>query len=235
LDLLATSIVWGMIAPAIFMLKTNNYFLKALNFYGFSNATKSNTGKIILALDGHQHDRQHALNFNRIDSPARFGEAVSFSTFPILIDEMDLNNDVRNPWLINMIKIIIESQIARTKFPHGKAGDVVDTPALSCLIMTSNSSPPVHNSGYMRRVIARNFPINETWKQDDPRTKVFEEFLRVNLPRLKALGDFRNWHIMNHQAELLDESRPEPLDLGLNILKEAFLFCGKNIPQWLID
>ena len=44
LDLLSTSIVWGMIAPAIFMLKTNNYFLKWLDYYGFPNATKSNTG-----------------------------------------------------------------------------------------------------------------------------------------------------------------------------------------------
>jgi len=35
LDLLTTSIVWGMIAPAVFMLKTNNYFLKWFHFYGF--------------------------------------------------------------------------------------------------------------------------------------------------------------------------------------------------------
>jgi len=48
LDLLATALVWGMVAPVIFMLKTNNYFLKALHFYGFPNATKSNTGKIVL-------------------------------------------------------------------------------------------------------------------------------------------------------------------------------------------
>ena len=62
LDLLSTSIVWGMIAPAIFMLKTNNYFLKWLDYYGFPNATKSNTGKFILAIDGHHDDQDYLLN-----------------------------------------------------------------------------------------------------------------------------------------------------------------------------
>ena len=33
LDLLATAIVWGMVAPIIFMLKTNNYFLKAMAYF----------------------------------------------------------------------------------------------------------------------------------------------------------------------------------------------------------
>lgn len=92
LDLLATSVVWGMVAPLIFMLKTNNYFLKALDYYGFANATKSNTGKIVLALDGHQEDARYAMQFSRIDTPARLGQAVSRSTFPILVDEVNLSD-----------------------------------------------------------------------------------------------------------------------------------------------
>lgn len=235
LDLLATSIVWGMIAPAIFMLKTNNYFLKGLNFYGFSNATKSNTGKIILAIDGnHEDHNNHALNFNMVDSTAKLGAAVSRSTFPILIDEVDLN-DIRNSQLVNMIKVVIESTKARDKFVISSDSDPSSIPALSCLIMTSNLPPPFHNSGLMRRLISRPFPINESWKQDDPKALAFKEFLRVNLPRLKALGDFRNWYIINNQQEFLDERRPEPLDIGLKILKEAFTFCGKETPQWLVE
>ena len=235
LDLLAHSIVWGMIAPAIFMLKRNNYFLNGLNFYGFSNAGKSNTGKIILAIDGnHEDHNNHALNFNMVDTTAKLGSAVSRSTFPILIDEVDLN-DIRNSHLVNMIKIIIESIKARDKFANSKDSDPSSIPALSCLILTSNLPPPFHNSGLMRRLTSRASPINETWKQDDPRAIEFKEFLRNNLSRLKALGDFRNWYIINNQDEFLDENKPEPLDLGLKILKEAFKFCSKEIPQWLID
>lgn len=85
----------------------------------------------------------------------------------------------------------------------------------------------------MRRVIARNFPQSETWKEDDPKAIQFKEFLRINLPRLKALGDFRNWYIMNHQDEILDEKRPDPLDLGLKILQTAFEYTGIEIPTWL--
>ncbi len=235
LDLLATSIVWGIVAPAIFMLKTNNYFLKGLNFYGFSNATKSNTGKIILAIDGnHEDHNNHALNFNLVDSPAKLGAAVNRSTFPILIDEVDLN-DIRNSQLVNMIKIIIESVKARDKFANSKDSDPSSIPALSCLILTSNLPPPFHNSGLMRRLISRPFPINESWKEDDPKALAFKEFLRVNLSRLKALGDFRNWYIMNNQEEILNQKRPEPLDIGLKILREAFTFCGKEISPWLVD
>ena len=115
LDLLSTSIVWGMIAPAIFMLKTNNYFLKWLHFYGFPNATKSNTGKIILAIDGHHDDPDFLLNISRIDTIARLGDVVSHTTFPKLVDEVDLNGQDKT-WLVNALKSCIESRIARSKF-----------------------------------------------------------------------------------------------------------------------
>jgi hypothetical protein len=87
LDLLATLIIWGSIAPVIFMLKENNYFLKWLHFYGFPNTTKSNSGKIILALDRHHNDYKYLLSIGRIDSIARLGDILSNSTFPKLVDE----------------------------------------------------------------------------------------------------------------------------------------------------
>ncbi|MGI8720558.1 MAG: hypothetical protein ACR2KF_08560 [Nitrososphaeraceae archaeon] len=231
IDLLSTSMVWGMVAPIIFVLKTNNYFLKAIHLYGFSNATKSNTGKLVLALDGHNEDPRFILNYSRVDSVARFGDAISKSTFPVLIDEIKF--DDKNNWLINFIKSAIESRTARTKFMYSKSLGAEDIPSLSVPIFTSNPPPPFHDSGYMRRVITRAFPQVESVNPNDPKAKQFEEFLRINLPRLKALGDFRNWYIMNHQDEILDEKRPTPLDLGLKILKEAFQFCNIEFPPWL--
>ena len=210
LDLLATSIVWGMVAPIVFMLKTNNYFLKWLHFYGFPNATKSNTGKIILAIDGHHDDPKYLLNISRIDTIARLGDTVSHTTFPKLVDEVDLNGE-RISWLVNAIKSAIEDRIVRSKFPTNRATSSVDIPALSPLILTSNPPPPFYDSAYMRRIIERNFPQSETWKENDPAAIAFKEFLRMNLKRLKALGDFRNWFIYNNQELILDEARPPPL------------------------
>lgn len=231
IDLLSTLMVWGIVAPLIFMLKTNNYFLKALHLYGFANATKSNSGKIILALDGHHEDSRFTLNYSRIDTPARFGDAISKSTFPILIDEIKF--DDKNNWLLNFIKSAIESKTARTKFINSKALAPEDIPSLSPLILTSNSAPPLHDSGYMRRTIARNHSQSESWKENDPKAMEFKEFLRINLPRLKALGDYRNWYLMNHQDEILVEKRPEPLNLGLRIIRSAFTTVGIEFPTWL--
>ena len=41
-------------------------------------------------------------------------------------------------------------------------------PALSPFILTSNPPPPFHDSGFMRRIIERNFPQSEDWKENDP-------------------------------------------------------------------
>ena len=94
LDLLSTLIQWVMVAPIIFMLKGNNYFLKWLHFYGFPNATKSNSGKIALGLDRHQDNPDFLLNISRIDTIARL-DILSHTTFPKLVDEADLNGRER--------------------------------------------------------------------------------------------------------------------------------------------
>jgi hypothetical protein len=38
---------------------------------------------------------------------------------------------------------------------------------------------------------------------------------------------------MNHQDGILDEPKPEPLDLGLKILEEAYKLAGLEVPEWL--
>ena len=60
-----------------------------------------------------------------------------------------------------------------------------------------------------------------------------EEFIRTELGRLKALGNFRNWYIMNNQEKILDERRSKPLDLGFKILSEAYETVGITVPEWL--
>jgi hypothetical protein len=151
LDLLSTLIKWGVIAPATFMLKGNNYFLKWLHFYGFPNATKSNSGKIVLGIDGHQDDHNFLLNISRIDTIARLGDILSHTSFPKLVDEADLNGPEK-AWLVNSLKSAIEGKIARSKFLSNRSTTSTSIPALSPLILTSNPSPPFYDSGYMQRV-----------------------------------------------------------------------------------
>jgi hypothetical protein len=82
-------------------------------------------------------------------------------------------------------------------------------------------------------VIDRNFPRSESHREDDPIAIKFREFLRVNLNRLRYLGDFRNRFIMTNQELFLDEAkRPLPLDLGLKILGAAYEMVGRQTPNW---
>jgi len=233
-DLLGTIVVWGMVAPIVFVLKIDGDWLELIHLYGFSNAGKTSTGKIILAFDGHHNDKKYKLHFSRINSEARLGNAISKSTFPILVNEVDLTNE-KNRWLVDALKSVVEDWIARTKYTANRTS-TEDIPSLTCLIFTSNPPPPTHDSAYMRRSITRNFTQGESHKENDPESIEFERFLHTNLSRLKGLGDFRNWYIINHQDEFLNnENRPEPLDLGLNILKAAFDYAGLEIPKWLLE
>jgi len=66
----------------------------------------------------------------------------------------------------------------------------------------------------MRRLIARDFPQSESWKENDAKAQEFKEFLRINLPRLKALGDFRNWYVMNNQQVIIERKETTSTRLG---------------------
>jgi hypothetical protein len=238
LDLLATGMVWVMIAPFNFIMKTDNYFLKLLNLYGVANSTKTNTALIILAVDGHQEEKGeniYILSYGSVDSNAKFGEAVSKTTFPILIDEIeDLTDERKHSQFTENIKTLAGKKILRKRTSYNRNGEMDEFPALSCAILVSNYSPPLLDSGYMRRTITRNHPVQESIDPEDPRTKIFEKFLGENLRKLKALGDFRNSHVMNNQEIIFNENKPKPLDIGLEILKAAYSYAGKKIPEWLV-
>jgi hypothetical protein len=234
LDLLATSIAWGMVAPISFVFKSNVNYLIWLHFWGSPNATKSKSGIIILALDGHHKDERFIRNISNIDTIARLGEEIGKTTFPKLIDEVDLNDD-RYRTLINQMKSAISSKILRSKFrPNGSSA--IDIPALSPLILTSNAPPPLQDSAYMKRIIDRYFDKSESKKEDDPEAVAFRQFLGTELDKLHHLGDFRNWHVMNHQDAVLSavyEDKMTLLDLGTKILTAAYEFAGIPMPDWL--
>jgi hypothetical protein len=206
-----------------------------LHFWGSPNATKSNTGIIILALDGHHKGDRFIRNISNIDTIARLGEEIGKTTFPKLVDEVDLNDD-KYRTLINQIKSAISSKILRSKFrPNGSSA--VDIPALSPLILTSNPPPPLWDSAYMKRIVDRYFDKSETKKEDDPMAVAFRQFLATELDNLHHLGDFRNWYVMNHQDEVLSSVREDKmtlLDLGTKMLAAAYECAGIPMPDWLM-
>lgn len=230
LDLLSTSIIWGVVAPISFILKSIGSFLKWLHFWGFTNASKSSTGKIILAIDGHHNDSRYVLNISNIDTIARLGEAIGKTTFPKLVDEVAFGETLK--FMINQLKSAIENKILRTKFMSSKSGTATDIPSLSPLIMTSNPPPPFYDSAYMRRVIERSFSQSESHKEDEQIAIEFKELLRINLDRLKHLGDFRNWFVIKNQHLILDDKKLTAMELGKKILIAAYEYAGLSMPDW---
>jgi hypothetical protein len=90
-DLLAHDLLWFMIAPCSFIFKVINApLLTWTHPYGNPNTGKTTTGLIGLAMDGNECNEDFNINMKHIDSLARFGDTVSNTTFPKIINEVDL-------------------------------------------------------------------------------------------------------------------------------------------------
>ncbi len=227
LDLLASIIKWAMIAPLSFVLKTSRLpYLKWIALWGFTKATKSSSGLIPLAFDGHHHpDSGFIKGQGSIDSVPRLGELISRTTFPIVVNEANLI-DERMKHVIEYMKTAIDSTIIRDKFSNGKSKSTVSIPALSPLFLTSNFAMPVYNSAFMARIIERDHPKSEVHNPNDANSKEFDAALQNILDRLSALGRFRNWFIMNNQEFLKDK------DLGFTLISKIHEHVGISMPEW---
>jgi len=226
LDLLAHIILFGLIAPCSFIFKVVKApILEWLDLYGNPNASKSTSGKIVLAIDGHEKDDNYNVNISHVDTIARLGDTTSKTTFPILVDEMDFTN---NKYLVNQVKSAIDQPRLRKVLDRSRR--VEHIPALSPLIMTSNPPPPLSDPAFMKRVVARYFHDNETHFKDEQSAKRFDALLS-QLERLRPLGYFRNKFVMNNQTLILDR-KLTPFDKARKILIAACESAATLMPCW---
>lgn len=234
-DLFATSIKWGIVAPLSFVIKSKDRFLKWLHFSGTSNTSKSTCGIFILALDGHDGaTSKFTRPFTSIDTIARMESLISETTFPKLINEVEISPYDNTRHAVNNIKVAVESIILRSKFVTNKSIKAEDKPALTPLILTGNPGCPQENA-YMKRVLARDFSVSEVFDTRSQNSVEFRRFLAENLSKLAALGNFRNWFIMNSQETILsaiEKKDMNPMEIGRNLLRAAYGFVDRQIPDW---
>ena len=84
-------------------------------FYGWTNTGKTTKGRIGLTIWRKNKDRKkHDIGFAGVDNIARFGRAVSYNTYPILINEVQLK-DERQKQLVEALKHAVQSQTARAR------------------------------------------------------------------------------------------------------------------------
>jgi hypothetical protein len=226
LDLLAHTIKFGFIAPCSFVFKyIKAPWLEFLHFYGDPNSSKSSSGEIVLAFDGHHKDENFIVNMGHVDTPARLGETISQTTFPILVDELDYNDDKR---LVNNVKTAVSNTTLRVVLDRFRRKTVI--PALSALACTSNTEPS-KEKGFRKRVFVRHFPTKETHFKGTADANSFEK-LKANFEKLQILGDFRNKFVMENQDIILDKKLLS-FEKALKIIIAVYEYVGKTVPEWL--
>jgi hypothetical protein len=195
--------------------------------YGITKSGKSTVGIIALAV-WRKHKsadkKDYQLGFNNIDSVARFGNAISKSTYPVLANEVGALTNERYYFIVEMIKHAVENQTARGKFVDGSYNNI---PALSPFILTANYSPP-SDPAYRRRVLLIHFTKEEL--HNDEEANEFKQWLSERIDILGILGDFAAKYVIDH-SDILTARQWE--DIAKTILTEFYRAAGKKPPFWL--
>jgi hypothetical protein len=229
-EIFATVVKWAIIAPFSYVskqLQHDDRWLPWLYFYGWTNTGKTTTGRIALAVWRKNKDRKkHDIGFASVDNIARFGRAVSYNTYPILINEVQLNDD-RQKQLVEALKHAVQSQMARARLSTKSTAEFIA--ALSPCILTSNAAPP-EDPAFQRRII----PIHYS-KDDEPSTEEREQFntlLKDNIHKLGTVGDFAaNYILKNQEIFLKDDWK----DIAIEVLRAFFKAAEKEVPAWVYD
>ena len=189
----------------------------------FGWASKTTDGTIALAIYRKQRSK---VGLGSVDNIRRFGEAISHSTFPVLIDEVKLNPKTQAE-LIEAIKHSVQGETARTRLTL--TSKPIPIPALSPCIMTSNHSLPA-DSALRRRFLNFHYP-----KEDKPTKEeiaAFQSFLKPNWHLLGILGDFTINYLLQHQEIIINDEN-DWCNIAKMVLSEFHKAAGLNLPDWI--
>lgn len=228
-----TIVKWSCIAPFGYVMKQKTkMWIPWLYLYGSSRTGKTTLGDLACAIWGHYQDEKYKIPFTNVDTVAKLGEALSKSTFPLLINESGALSDESKYYknLIEMIKTAIEGTIARSKFLHKTI--YTEIPSFCACIFTSNSAP-ASDIGFRRRIIAIPFTQKVEYTVEE-RTE-FEKLLNQRVSELKVLGDFAaNYILKNQDLILLDDiNRKDWDEIAKLVLYEMYKIVERKPSGWI--
>ncbi len=230
-EIISTLIKWSIVSPFSYVLKQleeegEERWMSWLYLYGWTNTGKTTSGRIVLAIwRKHKDKKKHDVGFSNIDNVARFARAVSYDTYPVLINEVHLN-DERQKQLVESIKHAVQSQTARARLSSKSTAEYIS--ALSPCILTSNNSPP-EDPAFQRRIIPIYFS-----QDDEPSEKereAFNTFLNDNIDSLGILGDFTMNYILTNQHDIIHNNDWKAI--AKIILTEFYKSAEKEVPEWI--
>jgi len=218
IDRFSTTIKWWLIAPFNYIYKQKGKWFEWLYHYGPPDTGKSTLNKIGLSFWGLSTVEKPG---STIDTPARIGHILSSSTLPTPVKEPGglLTHDS----VLEMIKSAIEDVIARGKYVRGV---YVEIPALSPLSFTSNKYLP-RDEALIKRLLILKYSWGE--RRNTKQIKEFDTQVKPKLEKLKSIGDWTAWKIINNP----DMIKMDWKELSTKLLKEMYNEIGEKPPRWI--
>ncbi len=228
-EVISIFIRWGVIAPFSFVMKQSDLdenWLPWIYAYHQTNTGKTTCGRIVLAIwRKHRDKKKHDIGFASADNVARFGRAISYNTFPVLINEVHPDeNNPKDKSIIECVKHAVQNQTARSRLSDRTNSEYIS--ALSPCIFTGNPSPP-SDPAFRRRFILIDFS-----NEDQPTKVDIEEFqvlLANNINKLGTLGDFAANYVLNNNNVLRNYWK----EASKIILTEFYKAADVDIPEWI--
>jgi len=232
---LSTLIKWGVVAPFSYARKQigRELAIPDMALEGARDTGKSTLGAIagyfLWGREIRKITKEASADIEyyggSVSTEYRYGEAVSKTTFPILINEC---NEIFNDRMINIIKGKVESTIVRSRYERGRMKNYL---ALSSVIYTLNPSPRVDWGKYElvpKTILRMEFTSAEVKSNEQKRQ--FNKEMLPKLPKLGAIGRYVASYMLEN-PELI--KTPNWLDLAEKLLEELYRYAGMEFPEWL--
>lgn len=225
-------IKWFMLAPFNYARKQYGSSNKMSILYSYGT---SRAGKTILGLVGLKlwklMPSEFQLGVGEINTAARFGRAISNTTYPVVVDEGEqlFQGDINNP-IVDIVKNATFSLKARGRY-NMITKQYEEIPALSLLYITSNVTKPT-KAELAARVDSISFFMNRvrTEKEMEEFNKMFKvEAPHGPLTKLQYIGEYTAWYHLQ-DILLLEQPWNEVAD---NILESMYDYAGLGYPDWL--
>ena len=211
---LAKLIKWFTVAGLGWIYKEFKRWLPHCYLYGESDTGKSKSAQILSNI----WMEFPSLSLGSIDSPFRLGSALSQTTFPIVVNEMDF--EALDVEVIELWKNAVEFQIARSRYGR-------NVKAYGIFCFTSNASIP-SNKAIRKRLMILHFDPNDS--EVLSRQKEQFEKLEVERRKLQAIGRF----VANYVKANLDKLEAMHWeDFAELLLEKAYEYAGLDVPDWV--
>lgn len=221
---------WQIMAPFTFATKQvgNGNLLGSMYLIGKPSSGKSTVSSLIRYF--WRTPRSDTIyTSGRVDSVARFGSAISNSTFPVVFDEGGVIFKEQNAEICDLFKSSIYDLTVRSVLDGNRKK--TNIPSLSSIMFTSNWSAP-KDAALGRRMHTFEFSIDHARTQEEIDTfiAIFDPDNKNGpMKMLGVIGDFVACYMLKNSRYT---KRPW-LEVATEIWKKMYNTVDMHVPDWL--